>query len=182
MMAGERIVHFESEVVRADGMPVPVSLSLCPVDDYGAGPAGVILARDVTEQRLAQAALAEVEVRLQEGEALAHIGSWLWDLRTGVVQWSTEFHRIHGMDPLDFGGTLQSYLDVVHPEDREPLRAGLEGSAVSGRSWEEDYRVVLPDDQVRVVRVRAQPTIGSAGAVVGLRGVGQDVTHDRRGA
>ena len=27
-------------------------------------------------------------------------GSWLWDVRTGTVQWSTEFHRIHDLDPL----------------------------------------------------------------------------------
>ena len=47
---------------------------------------------------------------MEEGEALAHIGSWLWDLRTGAVQWSAEFHRIHGVDPLDFDGTFESHL------------------------------------------------------------------------
>lgn len=68
----------------------------------------VAVVRDITEQRLARAILAEVEFRLREGEALSHIGSWLWDLRTGAVQWSTEFHRIHGVDPFDFDGTFDS--------------------------------------------------------------------------
>ncbi len=34
-LAGERIVHFESEVLRGDGLPLPVWVSLCPVPDRG---------------------------------------------------------------------------------------------------------------------------------------------------
>ena len=173
-MAGERILHFETEVLRPDGMPVPVSLSLCPVAGTSGATAGSWWwYRDVTEQRLAQATLAEVEARLEEGEALAHVGSWLWDVRTGAVQWSAEFHRIHGVDPLDFDGTFESHLGLVHPEDREPG---------CGRRWrrrwrrggrfEDEYRVCAPADHVRDsgrVVVRAQPTVGSAGTAVGLR-------------
>ena len=102
-------------------MPQPVSLSLCSVlDKRGSNVGAVVIVRDVTEQHLAQATLAEVDARMVEGETLAHIGSWLWDLRTGAVQWSAEFHRIHGVDPLDFDGTFESYLALVHPDDRDP--------------------------------------------------------------
>lgn len=175
--AGDRIWHFETEVLRTDGMPMPVSLSLCPTFDVDQMPAGsVVIVRDITEQRLTQATLAEVEVRLREGEALAHVGSWLWDVRTGTVQWSTEFYRIHGVDPRDFDGTFESYLGMLQPGDRERLRTAMERSVTSGRPFEERYRTVRGDRQVRVVHVRAQPTIGSAGTVVGLRGIGQDVT------
>ena len=66
-LAGDRIRHFETEVRRPDGMPMPVSLSLCPIFGDGQLPEGsVVIARDITEQRLAQAALAEVTVRLEE--------------------------------------------------------------------------------------------------------------------
>ncbi len=185
VIAGDRITHFETEVLRPDGMPVPVSLSLRPVfdvdqaGDVGDVPFGsVVIARDVTEQRLAQAALAEVEARLEMSEALAHAGSWLWDVRTGAVQWSAEFHRIHGVDPLDFDGTFESHIGLVHPGDREDVRAAMEASVASGRPLEREYRVVRPDRTQRVLRVTAQPAVGSAGRVVGLRGVGQDVTDD----
>ncbi len=176
--AGERVTHFETEVLRPDGMPVPLSLSVCPVGPGDELPsAAVVVARDVTEQRLAQAALAEVEVRLEEGEALAHVGSWLWDVRTGTVQWSLEFHRIHDLDPRDFDGTFESHLGRVHPEERERLRAEMERSVASGRPFQQEYRIVRPDGEIRVLRVRAQPTVGSAGTAVGFRGIGQDVTE-----
>jgi PAS domain S-box-containing protein len=177
VMAGDLIKRFETEVLRPDGMPMPVSLSLCPVCDPPEVAVGVVvIVRDVTEQRLAQASLAEVESRLEQGESLTHVGSWLWDLRTGAVQWSAEFHRIHGVDPLRFDGTLESHLAVIHPEDRDPVRRTMEQSMASGQTFEVEYRVVRPDQRVRVVRVRAQPAMGSAGKAIGLRGIGHDVT------
>jgi PAS domain S-box-containing protein len=176
VLAGDRIRHFETEMLRPDGMPLPVSLSLCPLLDEDKLPIGsVVVARDVTEQRLAQATLAEVDARMQDGEALAHIGSWLWDLRTGAVQWSTEFHRIHGVDPLDFDGTFDSYLECLHPSDRNGVRSAMETSVESGRPFEYEYHVNHPDRSVHTVQVRAQPTFGSAGTAIGLRGIGQDV-------
>ena len=150
---------------------MPVSLSLCPLHDAARLPAGaVVIARDVTEQHLAQAMLAEIEARLEEGEAMAHVGSWLWDLRTGAVQWSAEFHRIHGLDPVDFAGTFGSHLAVVHPDDRDRLQSVMERSVASQRPFETEYRVVRPDGLVSLLRVRAQPTVGSAGVTVGIAG------------
>jgi PAS domain S-box-containing protein len=182
-LAGDRIRHFETEVVRPDGMPMPVSLSLRPVLGSDGSPVGlVVLARDVTEQRLAQAALAEMDARMEEGEALAHIGSWLWDLRTGAVQWSAEFYRIHNVDPRDFDGTFESYLQMVHPDDRGVIRAAMLDSVQSGRQLNGEYRVVSSDAPFRHVQVRAKPTFGSNGEVVGLRGIGQavaDLAHTK---
>jgi PAS domain S-box-containing protein len=180
VLAGERIKHFETEVVRPDGMPLPVSLSLCPVLDQQKTPVGsVVIARDVTEQHLAQAALAEIDARLEEGEALAHIGSWMWDVRTGVVQWSTEFYRLHGFDPQDFDGTFESYLALIHPDDREAVREAMVSSVESGRPYQAEYRVTRADGSVHHLRVRAQPSFGSDGGGVGLRGIGLDITAQK---
>ena len=116
---------------------------------------------------------------MRDSEALAHVGSWLWDRRTGVVQWSDEFHRIHGIDPLDFEGTLDAHLAVIHADDRARVQAGLAAAVSSGQPFDDRYRVVRPDRMVRSIRARGQPAIGSAGQVVGLRGIGQDITdHD----
>ena len=175
--AGERIRHFETEIVRPDGLPIPVSLSLAPlIDGEGTILGSVIVARDVTEQHLAQATLAEIDARLEDDEALSHIGSWLWDLRTGAVQWSAEFHRIHAIDPLDFAGTFESYMDLISPLDSDRVRAAMSESVHMSKPLDLEYRVIDADQKPHVVRVRAKPTLGSDGKAVGLRGVGQDVT------
>ncbi len=137
----------------------------------------VVVARDVTEQHLAQATLAEIDARLEEAEALSHVGSWLWDLRTGAVQWSTEFHRIHGIDPLDFAGTLRVLHGADHWEaDSDRVREAMIESVGSSRPVDLEYRVLHPDQKTHVVWVHANPTLGSDGKAVGLRGIGQDVT------
>ncbi len=175
--AGDRVDHVETEIARNNGMCVPVSMSVCPVvDDDDRFIGSVVVARDITEQRLAQAALAEIEGRMREGEALAHIGRWLWDLGTDAVQWSEELHRIHGVDPLDFGGTLDAHIRFVHPSDRARVRAAVQNAVLSARPLDIEYRAVTPEGDVRYVYVRAEPAISSAGEVVGLRGIGQDVT------
>ena len=177
VVAGERIRHFETEIVRPDGLPIPVSLSLAPVTGPTGPVAGcVVVARDVTEQHLAQATLAEIDARLEEGEALSHVGSWLWDVRTGAVQWSSEFHRIHGIDPLDFAGTFEFYMDRLSPEDRDRVRTAMSESVHESRPLDLEYRVVHPDEKTHVIWVHANPAVGSDGRAVGLRGIGQDVT------
>jgi PAS domain-containing protein len=184
--AGECIRHFDSEIVRPDGLPIPVSLSLAPLPEVAAslasqqGRGWVMVARDVTEQRLAQATLAEIDVRLEEGEALSHVGSWLWDLRTGAVQWSLEFHRIHNVDPLDFAGTFEAYMDLINSENRETVRAEMTQSVRGSRPLDLEYRIVDSHGDARMIRVVANPTVGSDGAVVGLRGIGLHVTDQSR--
>ena len=92
----------------ATGYPFRCGCRSAPWPTPTGEPWGVVaIARDVTEQHLAQASLAEVEGRLQDAEALSHVGSWLWDLRTGSVQWSAEFHRIHGWIPSSSTGLWQ---------------------------------------------------------------------------
>jgi PAS domain S-box-containing protein len=174
-LVGERIKRIPAEVVRADGLPIPLWISMCPVDDAVGVTALVVIVTDITEQRLAQATLAEAEARLLEGEAMTHVGSWLWDVRTGAVQWSQEFHRLHDVDPLTFDGTLEAHLAVVHPQDRAQVRAAMVESVASARLFEAHYRVPLSDGEVRLVHVRAQPSFGIGGVVLGLRGIGREV-------
>ena len=44
-MAGDRVKHFETEILRKDGMPMPISMSVCPVFDGDVVPVGAVLDR-----------------------------------------------------------------------------------------------------------------------------------------
>ena len=171
--AGEPVDHYETEIERKDGMPVPISLSLRPVLDGAGWFAGTVLvAQDLTEKRLGQATMAEVEARLRGGEAQVHVGRWIWDVGTGAVQWSDELHRIHGVDPLDFAGTFEAHLDVIHPDDRQDVCTRMEMAVSTGRPLEAEYRIVRPDGETRWIyagpsrpsarRMSSSPCGGSA--------------------
>ncbi|HEY7628786.1 MAG TPA: PAS domain S-box protein [Ilumatobacteraceae bacterium] len=168
--AGERIDRLFTEVRRQDGMPVPVALSLSPVLDASGRLTGALgVAQELTEIRLAQAALAEVEERFREWEALAHVGRWLWDVGTNAVQWSDELHRMHGVDPRDFEGTLEAHLAAIAAGDRVRIHELMLTAVTTGEGFEDEYRPAAADEQW--FAVRAEVAVGSSGEVVGLRGI-----------
>ena len=90
--------------------------------------------------------------------ALAHVGRWLWDIGSGTVQWSDELHRIHDVDPVDFGGDLEAHVAAVTPADRERVLDALQRAVELGRPFEQEYDIVTTDDEPRHLYARAEPT------------------------
>src|SRR6185436_3061705 len=60
----------------------------------------------------------EAEFYLAEGQRLARTGSWAFNA-AGFDYWSPELFRIHGLDPSGKAPTVEEYMELVHPEDRE---------------------------------------------------------------
>jgi PAS domain-containing protein len=77
---------------------------------------------------------------------------------------------------LDFSGTLESYMERISDTDSDRVRNSMIESVGSSRPLDLEYRVIHPDQKIHVVWVHANPTLGSDGNAVGLRGIGQDVT------
>jgi PAS domain S-box-containing protein len=180
VLEGDQIDHLETEARRKGGMPIPVSLSIRALADASGRRIGTVsIVQDLTERRLAQASLAEVEARVKGGEAQTHVGRWLWDVGTDAVQWSDELHRIHGVDPLEFSGTLDGHLSCSHPDDRDGLREVMAAAVASGHPFEHEYRILRPDGEERRIYLRGEPAMSSAGAVIGLRGIAQDITEEQ---
>ena len=169
-LSGETIERAESDVRRKDGLVVPVWLTLAPVTGDSGQPVGLVaVVRDVSEQKLAAATLAESEERLRESEVLAHTGAWLWD-GDDLVQWSDGMYRIHGIDALGFAGTLDSHFSRVKVDDRAAARPILLEAFALGRSFETEYRLEGPDGATAWVYVRGQPIIDAFGRPQGMTG------------
>jgi signal transduction histidine kinase len=88
------------------------------------------------------------------------------------VQWSEELHRIHGVEPSDFEGTVDAALAYMHADDRP--------AALPRTPVESEFRIVRPDGTVRWLFSRGEDVVDGRGAVIGMRGICQDVTevHD----
>ncbi|MBV8960450.1 MAG: PAS domain-containing protein, partial [Actinobacteria bacterium] len=90
-----------------------------------------------------------------------------------------ELYRIHGVTPLAFEGTLDSYLELVHVDDRAKVTEALQHALVTGERYEREYSIDRPDGEVRWVNSRADVVRDSAGDVLGMRGIAEDVTERR---
>jgi PAS domain S-box-containing protein len=83
---------------------------------YGVGG----LSTDITERKLAENEIRENEKRLQEAQEMAHLGFWLWDIKTGAVEWSEEVFKIFCLNPETFTPKIDSILELSPwPEDHQ---------------------------------------------------------------
>ncbi len=67
--------------------------------------------RALLRVRQTEAALREREERLRLALDAAQMGTWDWDLRTGMITLSTNFELAAGLSPGAFGGTYEAFLD-----------------------------------------------------------------------
>ncbi|HMA53974.1 MAG TPA: ATP-binding protein, partial [Acidobacteriota bacterium] len=96
--------------------------------------------------------LAESEAALKKAQKLAHIGSWTWEIQKRRFQPSEEMERIFGMGREEFGRDATDLIDhVIHPGDRERVRAAIRASAKNGPGSPMEFRIVRPDGSHRTV-------------------------------
>ncbi|MFC5457255.1 PAS domain-containing protein [Prosthecobacter fluviatilis] len=125
----------------------------------------------------AEAALRRSERAMNEGQRLAHLGTWEWDLRTNALSWSDEKFRIHGFEPRSFSPTLDHVRQCVLPEDLEKLLGTLDAVARTGLSQEVAYRITRPTGEIRHVTTRAAAELDEKGTPCRLVGTMQDMTE-----
>lgn len=75
----------------------------------------------------------------------------------------------------------QNWLEAVHPEDRDRIRRAALTRQPDG-TYDEEYRIVRPDQSVRWIHDRAFPVRDSAGQVERLVGVARDITERKQAA
>lgn len=115
--------------------------------------------------------------RMAEAERIAHFGVWSWDVGSGIVTWSAELHRIYGLEPGEFGGTVEDFVSYLHQEDREPVWSAVEHALHTAQPFLFEERIIRPDGQERVLVSQGRPQIDAEGRVLSLVGVCHDVTE-----
>ena len=124
--------------------------------------------------------LRESESRLASAQRIARLGHWERDLRSGRMRWSQETYRIYGVDPQSFTPDLASYLERVHPLDRE-IVARATGEAVRREGpYSFDARILMPDGTERFVHEQAEAIFDDDGTPLRLAGTTQDITERKQ--
>ena len=117
---------------------------------------------------------------LGEAQRLARLGTWRISVERQEVSWSKEMYELMGL-PRDAAGlSPESLIQRIHPEDRDIVRDALTTTPHQKVSRNFEYRVILPDEQVRHLRAEVRPVLDDAGRVIELFGYSQDISDRKR--
>lgn len=121
---------------------------------------------------------AELEMFRQLMESLDYI-FWIRDIQENrVIYVNTAFEKLWGISAAELYEDPMVFIDKVHPEDRSRIME--ERTEVEGSTWrfEQDYRLVQNDGEIRWIRARTFPVVNCDGEVERLAGIAQDVTDE----
>jgi diguanylate cyclase (GGDEF)-like protein/PAS domain S-box-containing protein len=124
-------------------------------------------------------ALRKSESRLGLAQRIAKIGNWEWRPDTNRFTASSELCRLIGIRPQDFGGALDSFLQVVHAEDRERVDVALKHILTERKPCDIDHRIVLPHGADFAVHLQAEAVFDDQLQTLTIIGTAQDIT-DRK--
>jgi two-component system sensor histidine kinase/response regulator len=183
VLAGEISTYqMEKRYFHKQGHAIWVKLSVALVrDERGAPLHFVSHIEDITRAKAAESALREGRRLLDESQSVAGVGSWTWNLETGEPAWSVQQYLLHSVSPLSKAPPLEQFLELVHPDDRERVRATIFDIVRTRQPFVDEYRVALPGGRVRTLSVRgdylaADPSLGLPPRIAGTA---QDVTAER---
>ena len=160
------------------GTPKWWDVAISPLAGPDGRPDGLVsVARDVTEQHRAEAALRETEDRRRLAVEAADIGTWSFDMDTLTPQWDDRCRALAGV-PAGAAVGYATYLDSLHPADRERVQAvtlaALDPAGTG--AYRAEYRTVgLAAGVERWVAAAGRARF-EGGRAVSLAGTAMDVT------
>ncbi len=115
-------------------------------------------------------------------ESLTNIGSCDVTMEAGVnaMHWSENLYRMLGLDPNTTPASKDSWLNSIHPQDRERIATSFEKLLETHTAFDEEYRISCPDGTTKTVRTRGNFTSDGAGQACRITGITDDVTAIRR--
>lgn len=147
-------------------------------DEQGRPLATVGTVRDITDWKLAEAALRENEQKFRSLCALAPIGIFLTDPQGNCVYVNEHLQAITGMTQEESLG--HRWAKAVHPDDRNETLAEAISAAREGREFARELRIVDPAGRTRWLRVVTTPVLSPEGTQTGRIGVAEDVSERKR--
>jgi signal transduction histidine kinase len=135
---------------------------------------------DITNLQRAQTELRQTQERARLATESSGIGTWERDLRTGRAKWDAQMYRLRGLPVGPETPPDDQRYAVYHPEDLERINRNKERAGRDNDTYENEFRVILPDGSIRWLAARGLVKRDAQGEPERMFGVTWDVTERRR--
>ena len=120
------------------------------------------------------------EERFRQVTESIHEVFWMSDIeKDRIIYVSPGYELIWGRTVASLYDSPRDWLAAIHPDDRERVRQAALTKQAHGE-YDEEYRIVRPDGNVRWIRDRAFPVRDADGKVYRIAGIADDITERKQ--
>ena len=120
------------------------------------------------------------EQRLQEAERMAQLGHWELEIKTNKLYWSAETFRIFELDPLKHKPSLESFMELIHPDDRAYVLREYRNSIENRTQYNVYHRLLLKSGATKFLNERCRTHYDADGQPARSFGTVLDMTDHRK--
>jgi PAS domain S-box-containing protein len=164
---------WEKEYYRKDGSRVSILIgaALLPNSDNQT----ICVVIDISDRKIVERALQDSEERFRQLAQSIDAVFWIMGLdRRSWVYVSPAYAKIWGRNYIDLYTNADIWLDTIHPDDRSRVIEALP-QQVTG-DFNQEYRIVRPDGEIRWIHDRAFPMQSDNSQVYLIAGIAEDIT------
>jgi len=166
---------------KKDGSTFPVELTLTAIKNEQGEKLGFLgVANDISDRKKAQNELVRKNQLLNYAEKITMMGNWQWNFADNSGKWSTNMYNVFGVDDKNIDLSPESYINFVHPDDKETVVNHMQNS-IAEKMFGENlvHRIISLDGKVKTVNVIGEIITNEKDEVVKMIGTCQDVTAQR---
>ncbi|WP_395730461.1 PAS domain S-box protein [Prosthecobacter sp.] len=188
LAGGPRSMQVEKRYIHKNGAIVWAYLSTAIIEQSrDQGCYLISYVQDITERKLAEAALREKQAQLLLAMDIARLAQWEFDVGSNLVTADEHIFQLLGTTAQQEGGLAMSPEEYirrfVHPED-----AGIVASEVALGVASEDpnfarqfeHRIIRRDGAERVMLMRCRILLDEKGRTGKILGTNQDITEQKQ--
>ncbi|HYL99569.1 MAG TPA: ATP-binding protein, partial [Blastocatellia bacterium] len=170
------VLELEHPVLKVDGtLGWTLSRAIPILDAEGEIEEWFGTARDITERKHTEEALAEAGQRLELSVGAADLGTFYCPMPLGRLIWNAKCKE-HFFLPPDAEVDIDLFYSILHPDDRDRVRQAVDRALGTDEPYDVEYRAVAPDGRVRWIRAKGRAYKDAAGNTTRFDGITIDIT------
>jgi len=168
---------YEKEYLHIDGHRVPVRLSGKYIERDGEQYIWSSV-EDISHEVAAEQARQESEENFRQLAEYVREIFWLSDVeKNTMIYVSPAYEKVWGRSVKSLYENPKSFIDAIHEDDRERILSSV--ALQKDGYYDEEYRIVRPDGDVRWVKDQSYPVSNHKGEVYRVAGLAEDITEEK---
>lgn len=119
--------------------------------------------------------MLEINEKLVSAQETAGLGYWSYDKQNNTIMLSQSLYRLFGLNPTELAPSLDEFMELVHEDNRTPLKRLMENAFLQGKQYDYEFRMKFHNGDYRWYHVIAHPAPNQT-SITTLTGVTMDIT------